>query len=197
MSSVDQIHSALTGKYAKKHLKIKAGQLIRRPEFQKMDLADIEQHLACHVLEQANKYDPKRSAPNTFISRMVETAIALLIRDHKRLKRACGIRTVSLDSPYLSSTMKHKMSLINIISESDQRRHYGGHPRDSQRKVELSTDIMQAFEGLTDLQLEIAKYLAITTEASISRVMAISRRQVRKEVLAIRKHFQKLGLGED
>jgi len=193
MGTKDAVHSALSTEYVQTLLKIKAKQLARRPEFRRTDPADIEHDLICHVLKQADNYDPNRSAPNTFITRVVETAAAMLVRDRGRIKRAAGYRAISLERTYLYGDQR-QTTLGDIVSEGDLRRRCGGQIRDDRQKAELSADIARAMEGLTPRQREIAKRLAWATEASVAREMGISRRQVRNDVLAIREHLVKLGL---
>lgn len=192
----DPVHSALTTEYVQTLLRIKAKQLARRPEFRRTDPADIEHDLTIHVLKQADNYDPARSVPNTFITRVVETAAAMLVRDRGRTKRAAGYRAISLERTWLHGDQRQTM-LGDIVSESDLRRRCGGRIRDDRRKAELSADVAGAMVGLTDRQREIAKRLAWAAEASIAREMGISRRQVRNDVLAIRERFLCAGLGEE
>ena len=194
---IDPVRSALTTQYVQKLLKIKARQLARRLEFRRTDPADIEHDLIAHVLKQADNYDPARSAPNTFVTRVVETAVAMLVRDRGRIKRAAGYRAMSLDHTHLRGGDPRRTTLGDIVSEGDLRRRCGGNVHDDQHDAELSTDVARAMQGLTCRQREIAKRLARATEASVAREMGISRRQVHNDVLAIREHFRRAGLGDD
>jgi len=192
----DPVRSALTTEYVQRLLKIKSRQLSRRPEFRRTDLADIEHDLIAHVLKQADNYDPSRSAPNTFITRVVETAAAILVRNRGRIKRAAGYRPISLERTRLRGDQR-QTTLGETLSERDLRRRCGGEVHDDRQDAELSADVARAMAGLTDRQREIAKRLARAAEASVAREMGISRRQVRNDVLAIRDHFRRAGLGED
>jgi len=191
---IDPVRSALTTEYVQKLLKIKARQLARRPEFRKTDPADIEHDLITHILRQADNFDPTRSAVNTFITRVVETAAAMLVRHRGRRKRAAGYRAISLEGTILPGDGR-ETSMAEIVSEGDLRRRCGGEVHDEQQEAELSTDVTRAMEGLTPRQREIAKRLAEASEAAVAREMGISRRQVRNDVLAIRKKFEEAWLG--
>jgi len=190
----DPIRSALTSEYVQTLLKIKASQLARRPEFRKTDPADIEHDLITHVLKQADNYDPARSKPHTFVTRVVETAVAMLVRDRGRIKRAAGFRAVSLDSAAVSET-GHETTMAALVSDEDLRRRCGGQV-DDQERTDLSIDIAQAMAGLTPQQRDIATRRVSATEVDVARQLGISRRQVHNAVLAIREHFEKAGLRE-
>ena len=188
----DLVRSALTTEYVRTLLKIKAKQLSRWPEFRRTDPADIEHDLIAHVLGQADNYDAARSAPNTFITRVVETAAAMLVRDRARIKRAAGYRTASLDAPLVSRN-GDETTMAALMEEKHLRRRCGGEVHDDRQDAELSADVARAMEGLTPRQREIAKRLTKATEASVAREMGISRRQVRNAVLAIRECFRQKG----
>ncbi len=193
MGATDPIRSALTSDYVQTLLRIKARQLSRRPEFRRTDTADIEHDLLVHVLKQADNYNPTRSQPNTFITRVVETAAAMLIRSRKRLKRAAGNLAVSLEGACIGGD-QDQTTLGEIISEDDLRRMRGNRTYNAQLDSDRSIDIAAAMEGLTPRQCEVAERLATSTEAGVARQMGISRRQVRNEVQAIGEHFTKSGL---
>jgi len=192
----DPVRSALTTEYVQTLLRIKARQLSRRPEFRRSDPADIEHDLIEHVLKQADNFDPTRSAVDTFITRVVETAAAMLVRHRGRLKRAAGYRALSLERTHVRGDQR-QMTLGDFVSESDLRRRCGGELHDDRQDAELSAEVSRAIDGLTGRQREIARRLTEATEAAVAREMGISRRQVRKDVLVIREHFRLAGLGED
>ncbi|HUT56503.1 MAG TPA: hypothetical protein VNA25_01360 [Phycisphaerae bacterium] len=190
---IDPVRSALTTKYVQTLLRIKARQLSRRPEFCKTDPADIEHDLIAQVLKQADDYNPVRSAPQTFITRVIETAVAMLVRDRRRIKRAAGYRAISLEGTVLEGDGR-ETALSELIRESDLRRRCGGAPTDA--AFDLRFDVQEALTRLPKDLRRIAMRLMRATEAGIARELGISRRQVRKSVEAIREHFERAGLRE-
>jgi len=192
----DPVRSALTTAYVQTLLRIKAKQLSRRPEFRRADPADIGHDLLVHVLNQADNYDPSRSSVNTFITRVVETAAAMLVRNLRRIKRAAGHQAMSLDAPLVAPN-GDETTMAAFIEEKHLRQRCGGGVHDDLHRAELSADIAHAMEGLTKRQREIARRLTSSNEAAVAREMGISRRQVRNDVLAIREHFRRAGLSED
>ena len=194
MGTTDAVRLALSTAYVQKLLQIKARQLASRPEFRYSDRADIEHDLIAHVLQQAGKYDPARACVNTFIIHVVETAVAMEIRKRGRLKRAAGYHAASLEDTFPPDEDEGEATLGEFVSESDLRRRCGGFVHDPRADSGLSVDVAGAMAGLTPRQREIAKRLVEAKEATIAREMGISRRRVRSDVLAIRKHFRQAGL---
>ena len=193
MGPTDQIRSALTTEYVQQLLKNKAYKLASKPEFREMDQADLVQEFAIYIMEHADKYDPKRGVPDAYITCMIKSASATLIRSRGRLKRAAGYRAVSFDETYMCDS-KHKIPLPEIINNTNPPTHCEEQPADSRLQAELSPDIVLALEGLTDRQRAIALLLTHSNKTAISRKLKISRRQVGNEVLAIQRHFLRLGL---
>lgn len=194
----EPVREALTTQYVQTLLKIKARQLSRRPEFRRSDPADIKQDLVVQVLKQAHHFDPARGCVKTFVARVVDSAIAMMVRGRRRLKRAPGFRALSLENTFVGRCRGElPICLGEVIQEGHLRRRCGGQVRDDRQAAELAAAVDQAMEGLTPRQREIAKRLAQATEASVAREMGISRRQVRNAVLTIRDHFRRAGLSEN
>ena len=180
----DPVRSALTTEYVQTLLKIKANQLARRPEFRKDDPDDIKQDLIKHVLKQADNFDPSRAGVNTFITRVVETAAAMLVRSQKREKRAPGHRAMSLEGTLLKGDGR-EASMADFIDEVDLRRRCGTDASSDQDASDLRTDLADTLKELPPELRRVAVRLPNSTEASIARDLGISRRQVRKAMAAI------------
>jgi DNA-directed RNA polymerase specialized sigma24 family protein len=67
--------------YARTLIRVKAKQIVRRPGFSRSDQADVEQDLVVHLLCQAEHFDPERASLNTFIARVIDSAVAMLVRE--------------------------------------------------------------------------------------------------------------------
>ena len=192
MGANDAVHSALSTEYVQTLLRIKARQLSRRPEFRRTDPADIEHDLIVCVLKQADNYDPARSAPKTFITRVVETAAAMLVRNRGRIKRRAGCPVISLERTNISRKQR-QMKLCDVVRESDLRRRCGGRCISSREVSELQTDVAKAIESLPSKLQRVALCLTDSGETAAARELGISRRQVRKAIGLLRSHFEDLG----
>jgi RNA polymerase sigma-70 factor (ECF subfamily) len=84
--------------YAKNLIKFKARQLGRRREFLPADQADLQQQLWLMLCERVDAFDPAKASLDTFIDRVVNTAVGVILRNRRRHKRGNGFRTQSLDS---------------------------------------------------------------------------------------------------
>lgn len=191
------VHQALTTEYVKTLIQTKARQVCRHQGFRPCDREDIEHDLVVQVLKQAHRFDPARGSVNTFIDRVVGSAVAMVLRDRKRLKRAAGFTAVSLDNTFVGRRRSRlRVPLSQVVQERHLPRCRGAQVRDDQEQVDLAADLAWAMEGLTARQREIARRLADTPEAAVARDMGLSRRQVRNAVEAIQRRLEEAGLGK-
>jgi RNA polymerase sigma factor (sigma-70 family) len=195
--SREAVLAALGSDYIKTLLITKSHQLSRQPRFRRSEQPDLEQELVAHVLKQAHHFDPSRASVRTFVARVIDSAFAMMVRERRRLKRAAGFRTVSLETTSAGPCWREgPVALSKVVQEEHLRRRCGGQARNDVERTDLSIDLAQAMAGLTPEQRDIATRLANAPEAAVARQLGISRRQVRNAVLAIRVHFEKAGLHE-
>ena len=192
---VHLVHAALSTDYVRKLIIIKARQVVRKPGFSRSDQPDIEQDLVTHVLKKAHLFDPARATVQTFMARVVDSAIAMILRDRHRQKRAAGFHTKSLASMVLDHERKLRV-LADMVSETDLRRRYGGDAPANEDIAVLVMDFSQVLADLSPELRDVAARLPGGTEASIARDLGKSRRQVRKAIAAIKEHFEAAGLTE-
>jgi len=192
---VHPVHAALTTDYVKQLIQVKARQLTRHNGFNTSEQLDIEQDLTVHVLKAAHHFDPSRACVKTFIARVVDSAVAMILRDRRRLKRAAGFRSRSLEEAIFHSERGTGL-LADLLDEADGCRRTGCDTTPSQERAELESDTQRVLAELPPQLQEIAARLVNATEAAIARDLGISRRQVRNAVEMIRARFQKAGLTE-
>jgi RNA polymerase sigma factor (sigma-70 family) len=192
---VHPVYAALTTEYVQKLISIKARQLVRKPGFSRSDQPDVAQELAAHILRAAHLFDPGRGSVRTFIARVVDSAVAMILRDRRRLKRAAGFRVLSLADPGFSGTDRES-TLAETIEEADLRRRCGGACRGDDEDRVRAIDLAQILAGLPPHLQEMAVWLKEESEAAVARDLGISRRQVRKAVAQIREAFEAAGLAE-
>ena len=80
---VDFANQVVVSEYARTTIRVKAGQLVRQPGFSRSDLEDVEQELIVHLLSKAQQFDPDRGSLNTFIFRVIDSGVAMLVRKPK------------------------------------------------------------------------------------------------------------------
>ena len=179
--------------YARNLIQVKARQLCRRREFLPADQADLQQELWLMLCERADAFDPAKASLDTFIDRVVNTAVGVILRNRQRLKRNTGGPVVSLDDggndPTRPNSMAHGLSPEHLV------RRTGQEPRDPVAEQETAAAVEFALAQMPDDLREIARRLMSGTVNSVSQEMNISRRAVRKAVLGIRAFLERAGFG--
>ncbi len=174
--------------YASSLIKYKARQLTRRSGFSRSDEEDIAQDLTLTLLAKAYLYDANRACQNTFVDRVVRSAIAIILRDRRRLKRAAGFTAQSLDQP--PSGDADTTPLRDSLPASGP-----GGPKTVEQS-DFVAAVVNVVESLPpDLQ-EISRRLKTDAVSAVARDMGISRRQIRNAIERIRKHFESKGLSD-
>lgn len=195
--STAAFRAALVSGYVQKMIKIKACQLRRRPEFARMDLKDVQQELTARIMERAHLFDPARGTPTTFIAAVVGTAVPMMCRDHRRLKRAGGLRTTSLDAcvVQMDGEEEVEVSPADQLSEPDRLRHRcAGHCPDQERR-DMAAAVVAATERMPSQVRDVCcRFMAGGTESSVARDLGISRRQVRHAMGLARDELRRAGL---
>jgi RNA polymerase sigma-70 factor (ECF subfamily) len=181
--------------YAKNLIKFKARQLSRRQSFRPSDLDDLKQELWLTVTKKCEQFDPTKASLDTFIDRVVDTAAAMILRNRRRLKRAKGFQTRSLDGD--ASTARQKAEPLSAtISEDDLARRIGAEHRDETARCEGVQAVHDALALMPDKLRNVCRRLMGGTISSVARDLGTSRRQVRKAIAAARPFFERAGFGK-
>ena len=190
----DAVHAALGTGRVRRLLRVKARQLTRRTDFSRTDRQDIEQALATHVLAKAHLFDPGRASVHTFIERVVDSAVAMILRRRGRLKRAAGLSAESLYEP-ADAGRENGMLLGELLLDGEDGRRPGSRGLPDQADRGRALDVARVLASLPPDLRDIARRRASATVAEIARDLDTSRRQVRKALDAIRSRFEVAGFG--
>jgi len=189
--------AALVSGYVQKMIKVKACQLRRRPEFARMDLKDVQQELATRVMKQAHLFDPARGAPTTFIAAVIRTAVPMMCRDRRRLKRAGEMQTTSLDAcaVQMDGEDEVEVSLADQLGEADRLRHRCAEHCPERERRDVAAAVAAATERMPPAVREVCRqFMAGGTESSVARDLGVSRRQVRNAMAVARDELRRAGL---
>lgn len=179
--------------YVQSLIQFKARQLCRKPGFSRSDQDDLAQELTLRLLEKAHLYDPNRGASvDTFADRVVNSAVRMILRDRRRLKRAPGIGALSLDTTAVLVNSKPVL-LSDMVQRSDRDRLTLTTQPESDDLRHISGAVNTLAEDLANIARRI---MAGDTVAAIAREMGVSRRQIYSAIRQIRLHFQNSGLGD-
>ena len=180
--------------YAQKLVRIKARQICRKTGFNQSDEEDLKQEMFLHLLSQADRFNPSRASLNTFIDRVVGSCVAMILRDHRRLKRAGRAATLSLEST-LFEVDGTSTPARQAIQPEDLHRRIGVNSDHVARRQEDIDAIAQVINGMpTELQ-DLCRRVTVGHFSSVANDLGASRRQVRNKILAIRCHFAQANFG--
>jgi DNA-directed RNA polymerase specialized sigma24 family protein len=193
--SRETIRAALGSESVKSLLARKSYDLCHRPGFRPSDRQDVEHDLIVHVLEQARLFDPARGTPGAFIAAVVNSAVAMMIRERHRIKRGRGLVVASLESSTAGHAGGRDPTLGDLVTEADLRRRWGGQHQSVPDQAHL-TELAEAISGLAPDLKKIALLLADSKEAAVANDLGISRRQVRNAKRRIREHLARRGMRE-
>ena len=179
--------------YAQILIKTKARQLCRRSGFGRSDEEDLVQELTLRLLEKEHLYDPSRGATlDTFADRVITSAVQMILRDRRRLKRAAGLTAISLDTtPVMDEG--DPVFLIETVTDTDQQRvtlNRRDHLSDEDRAL-----VREVVEGLPEELREVPGRMLETAGniSAVGRGRRVSRRQVYAALHRIEPHFTKAG----
>ena len=179
--------------YTNRLVRAKARGLCRRHDFRADECTDIEQELYLRVLERAHHFDPRRGSWKTFVSRVVQTGIASLVRERRRQMRAAGFQAVSIDeqAPGAFSLLPR-----DLLTERDAARHMATVVNDERDQHIQAEAVRHVLATLEPLLQAICALLIDGTVASAARTLGIPRSRVEKYVKTIREQFRAAGLEE-
>ena len=178
--------------YARKLIRFKARQLCRLHSFSKSDEEDLQQELWLAVVNQAGKFDPARASLDTFIDRVVNTAVAMILRDRQRQKRANGFQTVSLD--VTPSDGHGNEPLAAKVSQDDLARRLGTEPTDETERRETAEAVASALAKLPDELRDVCRRVMGGSISAAAEDLETSRRQIRNALATARPYLEEAGV---
>ncbi len=183
--------------YARTLIRVKAKQLARRPGFCRSDEEDVEQDLVLHLLSQAQHFDPKRGALNTFIARVVNSGVAMLVRDRTRIKRRPDddMEVKSLECK-VEQADGPPAPLWMLVSLEGLQRRIGNKSVTDAEVFELVDDLASVMESLPKELRNVCESLQHRNRSETESELRLSRRKFNQAMTQIREHFSKSGLGK-
>ena len=184
--------------YARTLIRVKARQLVRRPEFTACEVEDLEQELTLHILTKVDRFDPARGSLNTYFARIVNTAIAMLIRERGRIKRngGAGVEIESLEK-MVDQPDGSPAPLWATISDSDANRRYQTSHRSDLERSELRMDVQAVMEVLPPELRRLCEQFLEGNKVGKQRDGGLSRRKYQAAINLIREQFVKSGFSAE
>ena len=197
MAKANDCHGVYSD-YARTLIRIKARQLSRRADFSRSDEDDIAQDLTLHLLCQAQHFDPSRASPNTFVTHVVNSCVAMILRERWRQKRVPdnGTQVQSLES-LVNVPDGPPVALGETISLGDAERRTGAAAKSAAELCDDAEAFDHALQSLPAADRDVCERLKAGSRASVARDLRISRRKLRTHISNVRQQFERAGLGHD
>lgn len=184
--------------YARTLIRVKARQIVRRPGFSRSDTSDVEQDLYLHLLNQIRQFDPSRGSLNTFIARVIDSAVAMLVRERRRNKRApvSGVVVQSLEV-MIDQADGPPAPLEATLSQADAERRNGSDSMSNIEMFELAEDVSHLIDALPPELQTVCRARMDRNRSETERDLGHSRRAMSAAMTQIRQHFARGGFGEN
>jgi len=195
MSQVSQGTDVCT-EYARTLIRVKARQIVRRPGFSRSDTDDVEQDLFLHLLNQIRQFDPSRGSLNTFIARVVDSAVAMLVRERGRNKRAPATGVIQSLEVMVDQTDGPPSPLGATLSQDDAQRRTGVDAKSHIDLFELAHDIAHLIDALPPELQMVCRTRMDRSRAATQQELGLSRRKYDAAIKQIRERLAQGGFGE-
>ena len=168
-------------------IKRKAKQLVGRTGFKQQDIEDLEQDLMLRLIQGLQSYDPEIAHQKSFVTAIVERAVATILRDVQAGKRDHGDQQ-SLEV-LVEMTGESSTRLSNTIGDREYNRRRGRHPRTAEELQSLSSDLAAVIGSLTADQQQLAEKLKSESIAGSAREFCIPRTTLNDAVRRLQSRF--------
>jgi hypothetical protein len=177
--------------YAKSVIAVKAFQLCQRVDFRSVDRCDLEQELWLAVCQKAHLYQADKASFDTFVDRVVNAAVARMLRDRKRKKRLGHLHSRSLEERNQST---ESATLADGISLKDVSRWTGVVVGDASAEAELDEAVASALTTMPEELRALARQLMTKSALAITRDTSMTRHALRLAIREIRAYLEAAGL---
>lgn len=179
--------------YARTRIRVAARHLCRRLKSPLAEREDIEQDLWMVLLEQAGHFDAERATINTYIDRVIRSAVAMRIRHHCSAKETANRRAVSLDALSASPDSNAAGAAARIASDHVTARR-GGTADDPIAASDDREAYASALAAMpTDLR-GLCERVATQTQSRIASDLRIAKRTIRRKLREARTYFERAGI---
>jgi len=174
--------------YAVRLIRQKAGELAGKYGWSRSDREDIEQELLLDL-----KFDPARAQLSTFIRRLVEHKVASMIEAQRATRRDYRKSRGSLNAVLLDGEGGGVEFGATLTGDEARK----GAPRLSpEERRDLRIDQRRAVDELPPHLRDLARRLVRSSPSEIARDTGTPRTTIQKQVLIIRRHFERAGLAQ-
>ena len=181
--------------YAVRIIKHKARQLIGSRGFVESDRDDLEQEMMLDLLHRLPKYDSNKAQRNTFVARIVEHKVSIIIEERSAGKRDWRLCTASMNDK-LDFGESGSVERLEVYDMDEYLRQTGQLSRPSSERMELSIDLRSTISSLPPELSDLCERLQTMNVSEISRDTGIPRGTLYDRIKELRSLFEDRGLRE-
>lgn len=177
-------------------IRIKAAQLCKRTDFSSSDFEDLQQDMRLYLLQRVHLFDPDRGNVESFVTKAVNSFVAMKLRDRELLKRRDDKKAISLER----TMVEYEGDITNlghVLLQEDGQRQTQAYPRSDIEMLELREALETVMNQLDPDDRDLLESIAEHGLKNTARMRGVSWRQVTKARDRLRKQFEKAGLSHD
>ena len=173
-------------------IKRKVRQIIGRAGYTKQDRKDLEHELITRLLQGLKLFDPSVAHRKSFVTAVVERAVANILRDAKAEKRQHD-RVTSLHL-LIEVTEDGPTELGETMTMREFNCRRCRDPRSEEELAQLTFDLGEFLATLPEELRDLAERLKTQSIAAIAREVGVPRTTLNDTVRHLRQRFEQAGL---
>ena len=173
-------------------VKRKVRQIIGRAGYTRQDKEDLEQELLTRLLQGLRSFDPDVAHRKSFVTAIVERAVATILRDAEAQKR--DHRRISSLQRLVNLTDEGPTELAETIGDREYNGRRCRDPRSDEDLAQLVTDLAEVIDSMPDELCDLAKRMKTQSISAIAREIGVPRTTLNDAVRRLRQRFEQAGL---
>lgn len=173
-------------------VKRKVRQIIGRAGYTRQDKEDLEQELLTRLLQGLRSFDPDVAHRKSFVTAIVERAVATILRDAEAQKR--DHRRISSLQRLVDLTDEGPTELAETIGDREYNGRRCRDPRSDEDLAQLVTDLAEVIDSMPGELRDLAERMKTQSISAIAREIGVPRTTLNDAVRRLRQRFEQAGL---
>ncbi len=173
-------------------VKRKVRQIVGRAGYTRQDKEDLEQELLTRLLQGLKSFDPDVAHRKSFVTAIVERAVATILRDAEAQKR--DHRRISSLQRLVDLTDEGPTELAETIGDREYNGRRCRDPRSDEDLAQLVTDLAEVIDSMPGELRDLAERMKTQSISAIAREIGVPRTTLNDAVRRLRQRFEQTGL---
>lgn len=173
-------------------VKRKVRQIVGRAGYTRQDKEDLEQELLTRLLQGLRSFDPDVAHRKSFVTAIVERAVATILRDAEAQKR--DHRRISSLQRLVDLTDEGPTELAETIGDREYNGRRCRDPRSDEDLAQLVTDLAEVIDSMPGELRDLAERMKTQSISAIAREIGVPRTTLNDAVRRLRQRFEQAGL---